>query len=81
MVTKALDDSDAEDHDLHAHGLAWGDVHPGSIVIDTSFNPWVVDFGGGSIVEFVSRKKAGTKEGDWQGVGKIFDEWMFESDD
>ncbi|OBT89512.1 hypothetical protein VE02_01141 [Pseudogymnoascus sp. 03VT05] len=66
---------------LHAHDLVWGDVHPGNIVIDTSFNAWVVDFGGGSIVEFVPRKKRETKEGDWQGAGKIFDEWIFESDD
>lgn len=50
---------------LHAHDLVWGDVHPGNIVIDTSFNAWVVDFGGGWIVEFVPRKKSGTKEGDW----------------
>jgi len=64
---------------LHSHGLVWGDVHPGNIVIDTSFNAWVVDFGGGSIVEFVPRKKAGTKDGDWYGVGKIFDEWVFEN--
>ncbi|KAH9206457.1 hypothetical protein DL95DRAFT_246252, partial [Leptodontidium sp. 2 PMI_412] len=56
---------------LHSHNLVWGDVHPGNIVIDTSFNAWVVDFGGGSIVEFVPRKKAGTKDGDWQGVRKI----------
>jgi len=49
---------------LHSHDLVWGDVHPGNIVIDTSFNAWVVDFGGGSIVEFVPRKKAGTKDGD-----------------
>ncbi|TVY44624.1 hypothetical protein LSUB1_G001178 [Lachnellula subtilissima] len=63
---------------LHSHGLVWGDVHPGNIVIDTSFNAWVVDFGGGSIVEFVPRKKVGTKAGDWHGVGKILDEWILE---
>ncbi|KFY48841.1 hypothetical protein V495_00986 [Pseudogymnoascus sp. VKM F-4514 (FW-929)] len=61
---------------LHAHGLVWGDVHPGNIVIDTSFDAWVVDFGGGSIVEFVPRKIAGTKVGDWHGVEKVFDEWI-----
>lgn len=61
---------------LHSHDLVWGDVHPGNIVIDTGFNAWVVDFGEGSIVEFVPRKKAGTKEGDWQGVCKIFDDWL-----
>ncbi|KAL5352788.1 hypothetical protein ACLOAV_002736 [Pseudogymnoascus australis] len=61
---------------LHSHNLVWGDVHPGNIVIDTSFDAWVVDFGGGSIVEFVPRKVAGTKDGDWQGVRKIFNEWI-----
>ena len=66
---------------LHSHDLVWGDVHPGNIVIDTSFNAWVLDFGGGSIVEFVPRKKAGTKDGDWQGLAKIFDEWIFENND
>ncbi|KAF8846407.1 hypothetical protein BDZ45DRAFT_756258 [Acephala macrosclerotiorum] len=50
---------------LHSHDLVWSDVHPGNIVIDTSFSAWVVDFGGGSIVEFVPRKKAGTKDGNW----------------
>jgi hypothetical protein len=63
---------------LHSHDLVLGEVHPGNIVIDTSFKAWVVDFGGGSIIEFVPRKKARIKEGDWQGVRKIFDEWMFE---
>jgi len=62
---------------LHYHDIAWGDVHPGNIVNNTSFNAWVVDFGGGSIAEFVPRKKTETKDGDWQGVGKIFDEWIF----
>lgn len=61
---------------LHSHDLVWVDVHPGDIVIDTSFDAWVVDFGGGSIVEFVPRKIAGTKDGDWQGVGKIFDKMV-----
>ncbi|KFX92692.1 hypothetical protein O988_07166, partial [Pseudogymnoascus sp. VKM F-3808] len=66
---------------LHSHGLVWGDVHPGNIVIDTSFDAWVVDFGGGSIVEFVPRKMAGMKEGDWCGVGKVFNEWILENND
>ncbi|KFY18108.1 hypothetical protein V491_04857 [Pseudogymnoascus sp. VKM F-3775] len=66
---------------LHAHDLVWGDVHPGNIVIDTSFNAWVVDFGGGWIVEFVPRKKSGTKEGDWIGIRKIFDDWILKTED
>jgi hypothetical protein len=63
---------------LHSHDLVWGDVHPGNLVIDTSFDAWVVDFSGGSIVEFVPRKIAGTKDGDWKGIGKIFDKWILE---
>ncbi|OBT68089.1 hypothetical protein VE03_01514 [Pseudogymnoascus sp. 23342-1-I1] len=63
---------------LHSHNLVWGDVHPGNIVIDTNLDAWLVDFGGGSIVEFVPRKIAGTKDGDWRGVGKIFDGWLLE---
>lgn len=66
---------------LHAHDLVWGDVHLGNIVIDISFNAWVVDFGGGWIVEFVPCMKSGTKEGDWIGVGKIFDDWILKAKD
>jgi len=54
----------------------WGDVHPGNIVIDKNFDAWIVDFGGGCIEEFLDRKKAGTKEEDWQGVQRIFEEWI-----
>ena len=63
-------------NELHCHDIVWGDVHPGNIVIDKNFDAWVVDFGGGWIEEFVQRKKAGTKEGDWQGLRKIFEEWI-----
>ncbi|TVY37851.1 hypothetical protein LSUB1_G005546 [Lachnellula subtilissima] len=57
---------------LHAHDIVWGDAHPGNIVIDAASDAWIVDFGGGWVEGFVERKKAGTKEGDWQGVGNIF---------
>jgi hypothetical protein len=63
---------------LHAHDLVWGDVYPGNIVIDTSFDAWVVDFGGGSVEKYVPRKMAETKEGDWCGVGRVFDEWILD---
>jgi serine/threonine protein kinase len=62
--------------ELHSHDIVWGDVHPGNIVIDKNFDAWIVDFGGGWIEDFVDRKKAGTKEGDWQGVQRIFEEWI-----
>jgi len=62
--------------ELHSHDIVWGDVHPGNIVIDKNYDAWIVDFGGGWIEDFVDRKKAGTKEGDWQGVQRIFEEWI-----
>ncbi|TVY94529.1 hypothetical protein LAWI1_G000215 [Lachnellula willkommii] len=62
--------------ELHSHGIIWGDAHPGNIVIDAAFDAWIVDFGGGWVEEYVDRKKAGTKEGDWQGVRNIFGKWI-----
>jgi hypothetical protein len=62
--------------ELHSHDIVWGDVYDGNIAIDTNFDAWVVDFGSGWIEDFVDRKKAGTKEGDWQGVQRISEEWI-----
>jgi len=66
---------------LHSHDIVWGDVHPGNIVIDKNIDAWVVDFGSGWIEDFVDRKKAGTNEGDWQGVQNIFEEWINQQED
>ncbi|KAH8589192.1 hypothetical protein B0O99DRAFT_746239 [Bisporella sp. PMI_857] len=62
--------------ELHSHDIVWNNVHPGNSVTDKNFDAWVVDIGGGWIEESVDRKKAGTKEGDWQGVQRIFEEWI-----
>lgn len=62
--------------ELHSYDIVWGDVHPGNIFIDKNFDAWLLDFGGGWVEEFVDSEKAGTKEGDWQGVRRIFDEWI-----
>ncbi|RDL37302.1 Uncharacterized protein BP5553_04735 [Venustampulla echinocandica] len=62
--------------ELHSHDIVWGNVHPGNIVIDMNFDAWVVDFGDGWIEDFVDRKKAGIKEGDWQVVQRIFENWI-----
>jgi serine/threonine protein kinase len=62
--------------ELHSHDIVWGDVHPGNIVIDKNFDAWVVNFGVGCTEEFVERKKVGTKEGDWEGVRRTFEEWI-----
>jgi serine/threonine protein kinase len=62
--------------ELHAHGIVWGDVHPMNIVIDEAMDAWAVDFGGMNNVEFVDDEKRETVEGDWQGVERIFGEWL-----
>lgn len=61
---------------LHAHDIVWGDAHPGNIVIDEKFDAWVIDFGGGCVESFVHPRMAGTKEGDWAGFQKVFQEWI-----
>lgn len=67
--------------ELHSHDIVWGDVHPGNIFIDKNFDAWVVDLGGGWVEEFVDSDKVGTKEGDWQGVRRVFDEWISRDED
>ena len=59
--------------ELHKHGIIWGDVHPGNIIIDTDMNAWIIDFGGGWVEPFMSRKTWGTVEGDLQGVQNVFE--------
>ncbi|KAI9816069.1 MAG: hypothetical protein M1832_005152 [Thelocarpon impressellum] len=61
---------------LHANGLVWGDVHPGNIIIDMNGDAWCVDFGGGCVEEFIDRENVETEEGDWQGLRKIFQDWI-----
>jgi hypothetical protein len=61
---------------LHAHDIVWGDVNPGNVVIDESSNAWLIDFGGMNNPEFVDNEKAETVDGDWQGVRRLFKEWL-----
>ncbi|KAF9693449.1 hypothetical protein EKO04_008944 [Ascochyta lentis] len=62
--------------ELHAHGIVWGDVHPMNILIDESMDAWAIDFGGMNNVEFVDDEKRETVEGDWQGLNRVFQEWL-----
>ncbi|KAK5727466.1 hypothetical protein LTR15_003362 [Elasticomyces elasticus] len=63
---------------LHEHGLVWGDVNAGNVVIDEEGRAWVIDFGGSNNAEFVDDELAETKEGDWQGVGRLFGVWLLD---
>ncbi|PSK56028.1 hypothetical protein B9Z65_4906 [Elsinoe australis] len=61
---------------LHSNGIIWGDVNPCNIAIDEELNATVIDFGGMNNVEFVDDDKRETTEGDWQGLSRIFKEWL-----
>nr|OQO28346.1 hypothetical protein B0A51_04065 [Rachicladosporium sp. CCFEE 5018] len=61
---------------LHANGIIWGDVNAGNVIIDETLDAWVIDFGGNNNPVFVDNDKAETIEGDWQGIGTLFGEWL-----
>lgn len=56
---------------LHRAGVVWGDAKPDNILIDKHSNAWIVDFEGGYTESWVDRDKAGTVEGDLQGLANI----------
>lgn len=58
---------------LHRAGIVWGDAKASNILVDTAGDAWVTDFGGGHTEGWVDRDKAGTIEGDLQGLRAIID--------
>ncbi|WAO87261.1 Protein kinase domain-containing protein [Fusarium falciforme] len=56
---------------LHNAGVVWGDAKPDNVLIDSSQDAWVVDFGGGYTEEWVPKTLAGTTEGDLVALEKI----------
>ncbi|KAE9380834.1 hypothetical protein N431DRAFT_433066 [Stipitochalara longipes BDJ] len=58
---------------LHKAGVVWGDVKASNVLIDKDNNAWIIDFGGGYTEGWVDREKAGTIEGDLQGLANIMD--------
>jgi len=56
---------------LHAAGVVWGDAKPDNVLIDKHSNAGIVDFEGGYTERWVDRDKAGTVEGDLQGLANI----------
>jgi len=59
--------------ELHRAGAVWGDAKSDNVIIDKDGNAWVIDFEGGYTEGWVDKGKAGTKEGDLQGLAKILD--------
>jgi tRNA A-37 threonylcarbamoyl transferase component Bud32 len=61
---------------LHKAGIIWSDAKPDNVLIDKNDDAWIIDFGGGYTRGFVEREKAGTIEGDLQGLEKTV-EYVF----
>lgn len=58
---------------LHKAGIVWGDVKASNVLVDTAGDAWVTDFGGRHTRGWVDRDKAGTIEGDLQGLRAIIE--------
>ncbi|KAK3946137.1 hypothetical protein QBC46DRAFT_368907 [Diplogelasinospora grovesii] len=56
---------------LHNADIVWGDAKAENVMIDKNNDASLIDFGGGYTKGWVDEDKAGTKEGDLQGVAKI----------
>jgi len=59
---------------LHQHGIIWEDVKAENVLIDKSGDDaWIVDCGGSYTPGWLDEDKAGTPEGDVQGLAKIME--------
>ena len=47
-----------------------------NILIDEATDAWAIDFGGMNNAEFVDDENRETIAGDWQGLTKLFQEWL-----
>ncbi|KAJ9145255.1 Protein kinase-like domain [Coniochaeta hoffmannii] len=64
---------DASIKKLYQEGIIWGDAKAENVLIDKNDDAWIIDFGGSYTPGWVDMEKAGTLEGDMQGLGKIMD--------
>lgn len=59
--------------ELHRNGLVWGDAKAHNVLVDRDDDAWIIDFGGSYTRGWVDEDRAGTVEGDLQGLGKILE--------
>ncbi|PGH16772.1 hypothetical protein AJ80_05087 [Polytolypa hystricis UAMH7299] len=64
---------------LHSAGVIWGGVKAANILVDKNSDIWIIDFGGGYTRGWADKEKAGTIEGDKQGLQNIRD-FLFQHD-
>ncbi|KIJ39042.1 hypothetical protein M422DRAFT_210551 [Sphaerobolus stellatus SS14] len=65
---------------LHEAGIIWGDAKPDNVLIDKqNYDACICDFGGGYTAGWVEKEKAGTVQGDMQGLVKILEYIYFGS--
>ncbi|KAM5374301.1 hypothetical protein ACJZ2D_006626 [Fusarium nematophilum] len=57
--------------ELHKIGTVWGDAKALNVLIDKENNAWLTEFEGGYTQGWVDEDKAGTVEGDLQGLDNI----------
>lgn len=65
---------------LHEAGIIWGDAKAANVLIDGNQDAWIVDFGGSYTEGWVDKEKAGTIQGDFQGLAKILDHLSINSE-
>ncbi|CAG8982278.1 hypothetical protein HYALB_00004512 [Hymenoscyphus albidus] len=68
---KWMDQIEATVKSLHGYGIVWGDVKPDNVMIDSSGDAILIDFGGGGTLEYVDLEHHETKEGDLQGLKRL----------
>ncbi|SPQ19499.1 863e6d57-c2f2-4887-aaf1-49a29f509a03 [Thermothielavioides terrestris] len=61
---------------LHEGGIVWGGAKADNVLIDKKNDAWLIGLGYGYTEGWVDNEKAGTKEGDLQGVERIV-EYLF----
>ena len=71
MVQKWLSQITQSIEGLHDCGAVWGDAKPDNVLIDTQYDAYLIDFGGGYTRGWVDKELSNTAEGDLQGLQRI----------